>query len=115
MKNGQKLNLWCDSIIFFGWEISKEIDERVTPTLGDLCSSHETVRLWVNEFKRSRTSIEDKSRSRSSKSAVMSENIDKVHNIVLANRRVEVRELIETVGISIYRTHFILYNELNMK
>ena len=40
------------------------------------------------------------------------ENIDKVHDIVLADRRVIVRELADTVGIPINRVHFILYHEL---
>jgi hypothetical protein len=42
--------------------------------------------------------------------------IDKVHDTVLTDRRVKVRELSEAVGISTERVHFILHHELhNMK
>ena len=40
------------------------------------------------------------------------ENIDKVHDNVLADRQVKVRQLAEAVGISIDRVHFIFYFEL---
>ena len=58
---------------------------------------------WVNEFKRI------------PKSAVMPENIDKVHDIILVDMRVKVRELGKALGIPIDRVHFILHHELHMK
>ena len=60
-------------------KIVKEIHER---TLGDSCPSYETLTLWVNEFKRGRTSIEDAPRPETPKSAVTLENKDKFHDIV---------------------------------
>ena len=42
------------------------------------------------------------------------ENIDNVHDIVLADRRVRVCELAEAVGISIDRVYFILHHEKSM-
>jgi hypothetical protein len=50
------------------------------PTLGDSCPSYEAIRLWVNEFKRGRTSIEDAPRSGGPKTAVVPKIIDKVHD-----------------------------------
>ena len=81
----------------------------------DSCSFYETVRRWVNKFKRSRTSIEDTLRPGTANSALTPENIDKLHDIVLVDRRVKVRELAETMGISMDRVHFILHHELHMK
>ncbi|EZA55747.1 Histone-lysine N-methyltransferase SETMAR, partial [Ooceraea biroi] len=106
-----------DVIQFFFLEgkTAKEIHERILLTLGDSCPSYETVRLWVNEFKRGRTSIEDAPRPGARKTAVTPEIIDKVHDMVLADRRVKVRKLTEAMGISTERVHFILHNELDMK
>jgi len=49
----------------------------------------------VNEFKRGRTSTCDAPRSERSIEAVALEIIDKVHDIVLIDRRMKVREFIE--------------------
>ena len=43
------------------------------------------------------------------------ENADKVHDSVLANRRVKVHNLAEAVGVSTDRVYFILHHELHMK
>jgi len=67
--------------------------------LDNVHSTSASARLynWVNEFKRDRTFICDASRSRRPIEAATSEIIDKVHckDIVLTDRRVKVRELIE--------------------
>ena len=59
-----------------------------------------TVYNWVNKFKRSRTSTCDAPRSGHPIEAAMPEIIDKVHDIVLIDRRVKMRELVEATGIS---------------
>ena len=73
------------------------------------------MKLWVNEFKRDRKSIKGALHPGTPKSAATPENIDKVHDIVLADRRVKVREIAEAVGITIDQVHFILHHELHMK
>ena len=83
--------------------------------MGNSFYSYETVKLWINEFKRARTSIEDASPPESPKSAVTPENIDKVHDIGLSVRRVKVRELVQAIGILIDRVHFLLHHELRIK
>ena len=52
----------------------------------------------MNEFKRGHTC--DAPRSRRPIEAAMSEIIDKVHDIVLPDRRVKMRELVKATGIS---------------
>jgi len=47
--------------------------------------------------------------------AATPEIIDKVHDIVLTNRRVKVRELVETIGISHGTVISILHEQLGMK
>jgi len=69
----------------------------------------------VNEFKRSRTSTCDASRSGRPIEAATSEIIDKVRDIVLTDRRVKVRELVEATGISHGTVISILHEQLNKK
>jgi len=56
-----------------------------------------TVYNWVNDFKRGRTSTCDAPHPIE---AATSEIIDKVHDFVLTDRRVKVRELVEATSIS---------------
>jgi len=43
------------------------------------------------------------------------QKLDKIHDLILSDRRIKVREIAEAMGISIEQVHFILHNELNMK
>ncbi|XP_018311541.1 uncharacterized protein, partial [Mycetomoellerius zeteki] len=74
-----------------------------------------TVYNWVNEFKRGRTSTCDAPRSGHPIEAATPEIIDKVHNIVLTNRRVKVRDLVEATVISHGTVISILHEQLCMK
>ncbi|KYQ49483.1 hypothetical protein ALC60_11449 [Trachymyrmex zeteki] len=78
-------------------------------------SAFATVYNWVNEFKRGRTSTCDAPRSGRPIEAAMSEIIDKVHDIVLTDRRVKVRQLVEATGISHDTVISILHEQLGMK
>ena len=57
----------------------------------------------------------DASRSGRPIEAATSEIIDKVHDIVLTDRRVKVRELVEATGISHGTVISILHEQLGMK
>ncbi|KAG5345605.1 GVQW3 protein, partial [Acromyrmex charruanus] len=72
-----------------------------------------TVYNWVNEFKRVSTC--NAPRSGRPIETTMPEIIDKVHDIVLTDRRVKVRELIEATGISHGTVISILHEQLGMK
>ncbi|KAG5343985.1 GVQW3 protein, partial [Acromyrmex heyeri] len=73
-----------------------------------------TVYNWVNEFKRDRTST-CAPRSGRPIEAATPEIIDKVHDMVLTDRRVKVRELVEATGISHGTVISILHEQLGMK
>jgi len=65
--------------------------------------------------KRGRTSLEDDPREGRPKSATTPEIIEQVHDTVLDDWRMKVREIAETTGISKKRIGYILHEELAMK
>ena len=69
----------------------------------------------MNEFKRGRTSTSDAPRSERPIETAMPEIIDKVHDIVLTDRRMKVRELVEATGLSHGTVISILHEQLGMK
>jgi len=69
----------------------------------------------LDEFKRDRTSTCDASCSGCPIEAAVPEIIDKVHDIVLTDRQMKVRELVETTGISHGTVISILHEQLGMK
>lgn len=83
--------------------------------LGESAPSKTMVCKWAREFKHGRTSIEDDPRSGCPKSATTLEIIQKVHDMVMNDRRVKVREVSEAIGISKERVGHILHEELKMK
>ena len=67
---------------------------------GENAPSYATVKRWAAEFRRRRTSLEDDRRSGRPSDAVCEENCNAVENIVMQNRRVNVHQIADTVGIS---------------
>jgi histone-lysine N-methyltransferase SETMAR len=77
-----------------------EIHLKFMEVYGDSSPSFSTIKKWAAEFKRGRTSLEDEPREGRPKSAITPEIIEQVHDMVLDDRRMKVREIAETVGIS---------------
>ena len=80
-----------------------------------LLGAHHFLHVSRIRVKRGRTSLEDDPREGRSKSATTPEIIEQVHNMVLDDQRMKVREISETIGISNERVGYILHEELNMK
>ena len=59
-----------------------------------------TIIDWYAEFKGGRTNTDDTKRSGCPKSAVVLENITKVHKIVLGDHKLKLREIADTLKIS---------------
>ena len=67
---------------------------------GDSAPGKSTIIYWYVEFERSRTNTDDAGRSGRPKSAVVRENITKVHKIVLGDHKLKLREIADTLKIS---------------
>ena len=94
---------------------STEIKTELDCVYGEASPSFSTIKSWVVEFKRGRRSIFDEERPGRPKTATIDEIIDKVHGIVMDDRRLTVVEIAETAGISTERVHAILYEHLDMR
>ncbi|GFT52137.1 HTH_48 domain-containing protein [Nephila pilipes] len=69
------------------------------------------IKEWFNRFKDGRTSTERCDRPQTARSAA---NIERVRNLVMADRRLTVREIEEEVGVNKDSAHVILREDLNM-
>ena len=81
----------------------------------DAGPSFSTIKKWAALFKSGRTSLEDDAREGRPKIATTPEIIHQVHDIVLDDRRVKVKEIADVLGISKERVGYILHKELNMR
>ena len=78
----------------------KKIKAQLDEVHGTSVPVFTTVYNWVNEFKLVRKSTKDKHRSRRPVEVTTLEMIDKIHDMVLSDRRIKVREMVEATGIS---------------
>lgn len=92
-----------------------EIKTEMDSVLGDSAPSKSTVCSWVSEFKRGRTSTIDEPRSGRPKTASSDKMIEKIHRMILNDRRSKVRELADATNISTERVYHILTDELGMR
>ena len=77
-------------------------------------SSYAQVKFWVGEFKRGRTS-EDEARSGRPLDATNKEMCKKVWDLVYSDRRIQVEEIAQALGISQGSVPTILHDRLGMR
>jgi histone-lysine N-methyltransferase SETMAR len=92
-----------------------EIYSKFIKVYGDASPLFSTIKKWAAEFKRDRTSLVDDPREGRPKSATTPEIIEQVHDMILDDQRMKVREIAETIGISKDSVGYILHEELGMK
>ncbi|XP_041349335.1 protein GVQW3-like [Gigantopelta aegis] len=92
----------------------KEIHEDMVVTLGEDAPSYSMVKKWAAEFKRGRESLEDDPRPGRPVTVTTQETIAKIHDIIMAYRRVTGRYIATELGISQERIHAVIHNELQM-
>lgn len=69
---------------------------------------------WFSLFKRGRTSLDDAERCGRSNEAVVPDNVTKVHKMVLADCKVKVQEIADSLKISKGSAHTIVHERLGM-
>ncbi|GFS64397.1 HTH_48 domain-containing protein [Trichonephila clavipes] len=77
-----------------------QIKDELDSVYGNSAPSFTTVKFWAPEFKRGRKSLEDVKRSGRPNTATDGENIAKVHQMVLDDFRIKVREIAKVMNIS---------------
>jgi len=92
----------------------KEIHLKFIKVYGDSSPSFSTIKKCAAEFKRGCTSLEDDPSEGRPKSATP-EIIEQMHDMVLDDWRIKVREIAETIGISKESVGYTLHEELDMK
>jgi len=93
----------------------KEIRAILTETLGEHAPSYATVKNWVAHFKRGGFSTCDAPRSGRPKTVTIPEIIDKIHELVLEDRRISAKSTAEQLGISRELVVSIIHEDLDMR
>lgn len=93
----------------------QEIIDDFQKTLGESAPSDATVYNWYNEFKRGRTSTATIPSPGRPIEVTTQENIQKIHRMVLNDRKLKVREIAEAMNMSSERVYNILHEHLHMK
>ncbi|EGI59647.1 FLJ37770-like protein, partial [Acromyrmex echinatior] len=87
----------------------------LTVAYGEATLDRSNVYRWYKMFSEGREDVNDEERAGRPSTSTTDENIDEVKKIVLANRRITVREVVEDLNISIGSCHSIFTNDLGMR
>ena len=79
--------------LYLKGKTGQEIHCELTNVDGSSAPSYALVKFWVGEFKRSRTSLGDKTRSGRPSDATDEEMCNKVLDLVYSDRRIKVEEI----------------------
>ena len=92
----------------------QEIHCELTNVYGSSAPSYAQVKFWVGEFKHSRMSLEDETRSGCPSDATDEEMCNKVRDLVYSDRRIKVEEIANALHISHGSISTTLHDRLGM-
>ena len=101
--------------LYLKGKTGKEIHSELADVYGSSAPSYAQVKFWVGEFKRSRTSLEDETGSGCPLDATGEEMCKKVRDLVYSDRRIQVEEIAQALGISHGSVSTILHDRLGMR
>ena len=90
----------------------QEIHEDMVQKLRGDSPSYATAKHWSAKFNRGRISVKDEAQSGRPRISTCVEIVQKIYDVVLAERRVSMRHIASTVGISQERVHSVLTHYL---
>ena len=111
----EKASFACLLNIIFYEETQSKKQEKLAKYYEESAPSHGMIHKWFTEFRCGRISTSDTERPGRPKEVTSQELIDKIHDIVLNDRRFKVCEISETVNISVERVWHILHECLGMR
>ncbi|XP_076264164.1 protein GVQW3-like [Rhynchophorus ferrugineus] len=82
---------------------------------GDSAPGKSTIVDWYAQFRRGRMNTDDAHRSGRPVGVVTPENIEKIHKMVLNNRKLKLQEIADNLKISKERVSHILHESLGMR
>ena len=100
--------------LYLNGKAGQEIHCKLTNVYGSSASSYAQVKFWVGKFKRSRTSLEDETRSGRPSDATDEEMCNKVRDLVYSGRRIKVDEIANALHISHASVSTTLHDRLGM-
>ena len=101
--------------LYLKGKTGKEIHGKLADVYGSSAPSYAQVKFWIGEFKRGRTSLEDEARSGRPLDATDEEMCKKVRDLVYSDRRIQVEEIAQALGISHGSVSTILHDRLGMR
>ena len=100
--------------LYLKGKTGKEIHGELADVYGSSAPSYAQVKFWVGEFKPGRTSL-DEARSGRQLDATDEEMCKKVRDLVYSDRRIQVEEIAQALGISHGNVSTILHDRLSMR
>jgi len=103
------------SFFFLQGKAPKEIHAIRIETLGEHAPSYATVKNWVAQFKREDFSTYGALRPGRPKTVTTPEITDQIHELILEDRWISAKSIVEQLGISRERVGFIIHEDLDMR
>ena len=100
--------------LYLKGKTGQEIHSKLTNVYGSSATSYAQVKFWVGELKRSRTSLEDKTRSGRPSDATDEEMCNKERALVYSDTRIKVEEIANALHFSHGSVSTILHDRLGM-
>lgn len=106
---------YCIKFCFNLGDSQVETIRKIKQVFGNEAMGTTQIKEWYNRFKDGRLSVESEPRSGRPSTSKNDAIIDQVRNLVMQNRRITIRELVDEVSISFGSIQSILTDDLGLR